>query len=977
MRLTRRIRGLKLIALLGLVVSSAAYWYTQTTSESLLKRARAAELQGDHRLAVEYVSRALQRDRHSVEALLFAGAMATRAGDSRQALDYYRQLPETASGPQVAERLKDAGQLAIRDGRASDSEFFYQRALRLLPDDQMVHRRLGALYLGEARRWESTPHLLALLKEQAFTLEELAFLGSSEELYEAERLMAFFEESVPDDLVPLMGRARLYLFKGFNEKGESLLRQILAQQPDLIEAQSQLGVVLVSESRTQDFEAWHRQLPRAAYDHPEIWWVLGTHARKHGDSPAAIRCAWESLRLDPNHLGATYQLAQLMAADGRPTEAKVLAERASKLESLATAIHEVLLREATASRMLRCARTCEDLGRLWEAWGWYVTIDTYHPEQAVVEDRQRLKALLTPDTPRTLPSHDLARQFDFSNYPLPQLVTRSSPEGLDNAKTISRVRFEEVTAAVGLDFAYENGAPHNSPGFMVYQSVGGGVAVIDYDGDGAPDLFFPQASQSPMNSAAVDASDRLYRNVAGQCVDISDIAIPRDSDYGFGATVGDFDCDGFPDLYIANAGRNRLLRNNGDGVFSDVTNVAGLEQREWTASCLMADLNGDGLPDLYDVNYCTGARMFEHECFRAGGRLRRTCIPTEFEAADDALLLNLGDGRFQEMGQSAGLYIPDGRGLGIVAANFDDVPGLDLYIANDMTANFLFLNRTAVPGGLPRFDERGVLSGTAYDFDGRPQASMGIAADDADGDGRLDLFVTNFYNESNTFYHQQPGRFFVDATRDFDLRNPSLSLLAFGTQFLDADLDGRPDLVVANGHVDDYSDEGIPFRMKPQFYSNQGKKFVEVSSEQLGPFFCQAQLGRGLARLDWNRDGRDDFVISRLLDPAALVINRTTSVGHYLAVRLVGLAYRDAIGSEVRVTAGGRMLVKQLMAGDGFECSNERRLVFGLAEAKSVDEIRIRWPGGVEEIFTNLSIDQEVLFVEGSNRPRFISDKRL
>jgi hypothetical protein len=419
------------------------------------------------------------------------------------------------------------------------------------------------------------------------------------------------------------------------------------------------------------------------------------------------------------------------------------------------------------------------------------------------------------------------------------------------------------------------------------------------------------------------------------------------------------------------------LHNNGDGVFSDVTVAAGLDQREWTTSCLMADVNGDGLPDLYDVNYCAGSRPYEHECVRKGSKLRRTCIPTEFEAADDALWLNLGDGRFQEVGQSAGIHIVDGRGLGIVAANFDDVPGLDIYVANDMSANFLFLNRTSAAGGLPRFDERGVLSGAAFDFDGRSQASMGIAADDADGDGRLDLFVTNFYNESNTFYHQQAGRFFVDATRDFDLRNPKLDKLGFGTQFLDADLDGRPDLVIANGHVDDFSEDDFPFRMQPQFYSNQGKHFVELPAEQLGPFFSYAQLGRGLARLDWNGDGQEDFVVSRLLDPAALVVNRTTGAGHFLVVRLVGLTYRDAIGSEVRVTAGGRTLVKQLTAGDGFECSNQRQLVFGLGGATSVDEIRIRWPAGADEKFTNLSVNQAVLFIEGSNRPRVTLDEEL
>jgi len=181
----------------------------------------------------------------------------------------------------------------------------------------------------------------------------------------------------------------------------------------------------------------------------------------------------------------------------------------------------------------------------------------------------------------------------------------------------SEIRFEDVTVSAGLDFQYENGALRNGAGIMVYQSLGGGVASIDYDRDGAPDLFFPQASQSHPKSSGNDAFDHLYRNFGGRCVDVSIIALPIDSGYGFGAAVGDFDGDGFPDLYVANAGQNRLMRNNGDGIFQDQTQASGIDHSAWTTSCLIADINGDGLPDLFDVNYCAGDRPFEHECFHS------------------------------------------------------------------------------------------------------------------------------------------------------------------------------------------------------------------------------------------------------------------------------------------------------------------------------------------------------------------------
>ncbi len=959
--------------LLGFVVGVIASCFWSKSPESLLKEARTAESVGKLELALELADRALQRDSRSVEGLLFAGSIASKLDDPVLELKYFRQLPLSASGAEIADRLKDAGEHALKRGRASDAEFLYRRVLTLLPDDLMIHRRLGTLFLGEGRRWEAAPHLYELVKGKSFTLEELAYLGSRDEIYEAEKLISFFEESAPNDYLPLMGRARLKMFQLSMTQAEGIIQQILQQQEDLIEAHAQLGVILVTEARMEELERWRRQLPRAAYEHPETWWVLGKQARQNGDTKAAIRCAWETLRREPNHLGATYQLGQLLFSEGRNDDARVMIERAAKLEILSSTIHELLFHSPTSEKMLRCAQVCEEIGRHWEAWAWHTMVETHHPSEAIPAEGARLLAQLTPQMPQTLPAQNFSLRFDFSTYPVPKTMLFATQNHLGDERTPPDVRFEDVSASAGLDFRYENGTKRGVRGFMIYQSIGGGVASLDFDGDGAPDLFFPQASQLAPKLAGIDATDRLYRNVGGQCVDVTESALPPDSGYGFGVAVGDFDADGFPDLYVANAGRNRLLRNNGDGVFQDVTETSGIQGGEWTTSCLMADINGDGLPDLFDVNYCGGERPFEQVCIHKTLKARTSCSPNEFAAAEDDLLINLGDGRFENVSQAAGIREFDGRGLGIVAANFDDQPGLDLYIANDMSANVLFLNRTNAPGTVPTFDEQGALTGTAFDSDRRTPASMGIAVEDVDGDELIDLFVTNSCNESNTLYHHQIGHFFIDATRQFQLRTPSLSMYGFGTQFMDADRDGRPDLIVVNGHVDDYTEIGIPFRMRHQFFSNRGDRFVEVPASKLGAFFAKSQLGRGLARLDWNRDGRDDFAVSQLIDPAALVLNRSTNEGHFVSIRLVGQKYRDAIGSEVRVTSDHQTFVKQLIAGDGFECSNERRLLFGLGETSSIGEIRVRWPGGAEERFTNAVVDCDLLLVEGTQVATTIS----
>ncbi|MBW3543639.1 MAG: CRTAC1 family protein, partial [Planctomycetes bacterium] len=488
--------------------------------------------------------------------------------------------------------------------------------------------------------------------------------------------------------------------------------------------------------------------------------------------------------------------------------------------------------------------------------------------------------------------------------------------------------------------------------------------------------------------------DRLFRNLGnGRFEDVTLAATIIEDRFSQGATVGDFDSDGFPDLYVANIGGNRLFRNNGDGTFSDVTERTATAGDRWTTSCLMADLNGDALPEIYAVNYLSGEDVFTRVCNDRGGS--GICMPQHFPAAQDQLYLNLGDGRFEDITERAGIAVPDGKGLGIVAADFLGRGRLDLFIANDAVPNFFFENQTSGPRpstldsrpssgpqlstlnprpSTPLFSEQALLKGVALNRGGQAEACMGVAAGDADGDGRIDLFVTNFHLESNTLYLQREGGWFDDATRDAGLRQPSLSLLGFGTQFLDADLDGRLDLIVTNGHIDDFTSDGTAYRMPPQFFRGLGGgRFQELPADSLGPYFAERYLGRGLARLDWNRDGREDVVVSHLDAPAALLTNETQPAGHFLVIRLVGVeSNRDAIGATVTVRTADAVETGQLTAGDGYLASNQRQLVFGLRTAQRVEEMLVRWPSGREERFVDLAVDAELIAVEGAPAPRIL-----
>jgi hypothetical protein len=620
--------------------------------------------------------------------------------------------------------------------------------------------------------------------------------------------------------------------------------------------------------------------------------------------------------------------------------------------------------------MHKASRVAESLDRLWEAWGWARVAQAEDPTlEWPSETIARIEPLLHAGLPRSIPERNPARRLDVSSYPLPDFehlhtaASSSAPTQLAHAL----IQFADIAEAAGIRFVYFNSPDPSTAGARIVETTGGGVAAFDFDGDTWPDLYFTQGCRLPPGEETGEHRDRLFRNQGnGRAADVTDAAGLGDTQFSQGICAGDYNNDGFPDLYLANLGRNRLYRNNGDGTFADVTDAAGLHGEHWTTSCLIADLNGDSWPDLYDVAYCSGENLVDLVC--GGEGVMRSCSPLAFAAAPDQVYLNRGDGTFENVTSSSGIDAPNGYGLGIVAADFSGSGRLNVFVANDQAANFYFVNQTVDRERKLQFAEEALATGLAFDADGMARACMGVAAGDADGNGLIDLFVSNFYNESDTLYLQQPGGLFADMTRSAGLREPTFEPLGFGTQFIDGDLDGNADLILTNGHIDDMRALGQPYEMSPQFFRNTGGgHFVELKgTSSPGAFFDGKYRGRGLARLDWNRDGKEDFAVSHIGTNAALVINRTQGAGHFIALRFRGTTSdRDAIGTTVRVTAGGRTWTSQLAAGDGFQASNERRVVLGLGDARRVDRLVIRWLSGTEEAFEGVLADQDLLVIEG------------
>jgi tetratricopeptide (TPR) repeat protein len=937
--------------------------------DRLLHQAAKHLMADRHEWAERYAYAVLQQEPQSPLALLIAGEAAAGLRLRDEAIRYFQRVSD-AEPAEAVHALYRAGEELMVAGKARQAEESLRWAIQHDPGHTMANKQLAFLLQSQGRTWESAPFIRRAYLNGYIAKDNLMMLALIDTTYlEQYQFVENCRKADPHNCVVLLARARHALDESLVDQARNLLDVIVKTHPDSIEAQARFGMTLLEHGTDAEFLAWRSRLPRAAEDHPEIWYVQGLWARRSGQKEAAIRCFLEANVRDPNHKGAVFQLSQLFKDSEHAKLSEQLATRSQRLSQLHYLIME--LRYTYDAELARKVVDLLDLlDRPLEAIGWchmLVGWQNGHEDWAggkLLELLQRLR----PGDRLTLPPGHLVTHIPRDRFPTPDwsAAETQTDEVASVSPSDGKVCFANVASEVGIDFKYENGTTATTGLVHILQATGGGVGVVDIDQDGWQDLYFIQSEPYPIDAGQTEYANRLYRNLGnGKFQDISVSSGLDDPKYGQGISVGDYNCDGFPDLYVANFGGNRLYQNMGDGCFIDVTEQAGVAGDHWTTSCFITDLDGDALPEIYATNYALKKEVLERECQSNGHPI--TCPPTILTAEQDQLYHNLGDGRFENVTQQSGVVAIDGKGLGVVAADFEHRGRLNVFVANDTSANFYFRNETPGPGSPLAFKEQAIMSGLGFDEVGNQQACMGVAAGDANVDGLLDLFVTNFYGESNGLYVQTPDNMFMFSTRKANLRNSGFHMLGFGTQFIDGELDGLPDLIITNGHVDHAMSHGNPDRMPPQYLRNAGKgRFVELEPEGLGPYFQSHYFGRTLAVLDWNRDGRPDVCISHLDAPAALLTNNTQEIGNYLALQLRGtVSNRDAIGAVVTVVAGEHQWVRQLMGGNGYMVSNHRQLLFGLGEAETVTRLTIRWPAGDEQVFEQLSPNQEYLVIEG------------
>jgi enediyne biosynthesis protein E4 len=541
------------------------------------------------------------------------------------------------------------------------------------------------------------------------------------------------------------------------------------------------------------------------------------------------------------------------------------------------------------------------------------------------------------------------------------LIALPFPRLLDAISIAPTFRLADVTEQAGIQFQHNSGA---YGGKLLPETLGSGCAFLDYDADGWQDILLINGMDWPGHKRQ-RSTLRLYKNNRnGTFTDVTKAAGLDVEMYGMGVAVGDYNNDGFPDIFITSVGQNRLFRNTGKGTFLDVTRASGLNARQaFSTSALWFDYDRDGLLDLFVCNYVRWSP--EHDVFCSlDGKHKSFCTPEAYRGDTCWLFHNRGDGTFEDVTATSGIFDSSSKSLGVAMLDFDQDGWPDLLVANDTQPNKLYKN---LRNG--KFKDVAVEAGLAFSTEGKARAGMGVDVGDFENSGKPGIAITNFDNEMIGLYRAVHPGTYDDISIAAGVGLPSKNTLGFGCSFLDADLDGALDLVIANGHIEETVRNihgNVGYAQAPQFFLNQGRgQFRDVAPE-VGAGFSQAKVGRGLAYADFDRDGDLDILLTTNNGPAYLYRNDQLAENRSIRFHLMGTkSNRDAIGAVARIFSGGQTQSQMVKGGSSYLSQSELPVTFGLGKRDKVERVQIEWPSGAKEEFTNLEAGRSYHITEG------------
>lgn len=713
------------------------------------------------------------------------------------------------------------------------------RLMKVQGPSNRLHRRLAQVLNNMGLRIQASDHLKALAANGEISEKELFAMNTYSD--------PFIDESMPKPLLgdrpklAWLALARRYHVNGDLNRAKDLIDQLTQQFPQSTAVTAFRGRVYNDLADTNGLQSWISSLPEDIKNEPEYWAALGNWVQRLGMHEAAIRCFCEAVTRDATDRFSYLSLARSLNAIGETEAAKIANDRFVVLDEVAQIIQKIGGAPGTAEDLHRMADRLDSLGRDAEANAW----------RAIA---RKSKSAAGPGEAKPLPnatslsSIDADSPFpqtfgiDPSVWPLPNLedlgatVPTLTNQGRAG-ESFGKIQMQDVASELGVDFAYDNSDNPSDDSRLLHQMTGGGIGVIDYDLDGWPDLYLSQAGGDAFDASG-SKPNQLFRNLsAKRFADTTQNASVGDLGYGQGIAIADINQDGFPDILVANIGPNVLYINNGDGTFNrQVIPYDG--DGAWTTSLACGDLDGDGLPDIVEVNYVDDPTAMTIACTPQ----RDVCNPSVFRPASDRVLRMTGNGAFEEWSSGIPIHEQPNYGFGVIITNFDGKFGNDFFIANDTGYNHLWISEQTASGLQTgdaetkyRLNEIATILGCAAGALGQRQGCMGIASGDFDRNGHIDLHVTNYWNQPADLYLQQPQGIFINGNRSHGVHDASTRTVGWGTQATDLDRDGWLDLVVLNGHPTDHRSRGVPLEMKPQLFQGSSNGFSLVPADSIRP----------------------------------------------------------------------------------------------------------------------------------------------
>lgn len=924
---------------------------------------------GNYNAAAEVLRQLLLSDADDVEAIFSLATYEAADGKLAEAIDLLEMIPQDHPEAGIP-ALGQAADWCLQLQRFQQAASRYEKILEVAPEAYLARRQLAFLLNRQGRRQEASIHIRELCRQGNVRQDELHSLISLSD--------AMFDEGAGGSNgaayspVGTLAFARRQFNLANYAESVRLLQDEVASGTAPQAAVAFFGRAAAEAQNDEQFRWWLSIVSEATQEHAEYWAAIGIHLVEELRFDEAARAFMEALDRDPTDVLSIGRLRQTLVVLKDTEGADKWEQRWESLRRIVLLNNRVAAGNPNDQPILELADELESLDRRLEALMWRSI--AMHQQGSASEILQRLnqerQELIQTNNGFQSDESRLCG-MSLSDHALPELnandIQPAEPIEEPTAKA-SPARFANTAANAGIKHTFQPETQPQESGFTIYQLLGGAVAVLDYDCDGQSDLYFAQGGADPPTFVGLQ-SNQLYRAIGSAAYeDVTVVSQTSEHRYSTSLTAGDWNQDGFTDLMVANLGQDRLLINNGDGTFTSLEIDNTDDAHRVPSSMAMADLTGDGLPDLFQACYVNDPAFAKKPNTNADGQVIQALLPTDFQAGDDRILTNQQDGGFRAADFTKG---DQGRstGLGVVVTDFDGFRGNEVFVGNDLNPNQLWKYSSAQTS----WSDVGSLLGCAFGSTGKATASMGIAAGDFDNSGTLDLHVTNYQDENASLFLGRDGAF-QDRNIQYQLATDSASVLGFGTQAVDYDNDGRLDLAVTNGHIEQAVQIAAPFRQPAQLFANLGTRFQRVDVQDASGYWKRDHVGRSMARLDANRDGRTDIVVTHLGEPSALLINQTDTNNHWIQLKLVGTSSeRDGIGARIRLQTGDREWFGWVTAGDGYFSRNEPVVAFGLADENQVDSIEVTWPSGKSQSFTDLAADQRFLVIESQADPFSIS----